>query len=87
MALPTLTVSEGCRGNRQTYARGNPTLTGVFLPNLTRRDEKGPAPKHSKGGRDLPGTLGGHLNVTWCLWYMGFPEGWLDVDDAQAFAR
>jgi hypothetical protein len=59
------------------------------LPTLTTRDEKGPGPasKSKGGGIDLPQTLGGHLNPDWCRWYMGFPEAWLDVEDAHVFAR
>jgi hypothetical protein len=87
--LPTLLSSAEDKGGWK-YQRGNLNLRGALaqLPTLTTRDEKGPGPasKH-KGGRDLPGTLGGHLNPDWCLWFMGFPAGWLDVDDAPAFAR
>jgi hypothetical protein len=87
--LPTLLSSAEDKGGA-TYGRGNLTLRGTLelLPTLTTRDEKGPGPanKH-KGGKDLPHTLGGHLNPDWCLWFMGFPAGWLDVDDAPAFAR
>jgi hypothetical protein len=82
--LPTLT------GNPAPYSRRRGvTYPGLVaqLPTLCLR-EKGPGPanKH-KGGKDLPGTLGGHLNPDWCLWFMGFPAGWLDVDDAPAFVR
>lgn len=51
------------------------------LPTLTKRDEKGPGITRTKGGQDLPQTLGGHLSADWCRWFMGFPVGWLDVDD------
>ncbi len=61
--------------------------TRSLLPTLTTRDEKGPGLKHTRGGRDLPQTLGGHLNPDWCRWFMGFPAAWLDVDDAPAFVR
>jgi hypothetical protein len=69
------------RPSLQTMAR-----TGT-LSTLTARDAKGPAPKHTKGGRDLATDIGGHLNPEWCLWFMGFPAGYLDVDDAHVFAR
>lgn len=88
-ALPTLLSSAESRGG-QTYGRGNLTLRGTLqqLPTLTTRDEKGPGPANkTRGGKDLPLTLGGHLNPTWCLWFMGFAVDWLDVDDAPAFAR
>lgn len=85
--LPTLLSSAADRGG-DSYPRGNPTLYGALLPTLNSRDEKGPGPAaKTKGGSDLPGTLGGHLNPEWCLWFMGFPAGWLDVDDAHVFGR
>lgn len=46
------------------------------LPTLCARDSKGPGPTHTKGGRDLPSTLGGHLSPTFCEWLMGFPADW-----------
>jgi 2-methylcitrate dehydratase PrpD len=60
-----------------------------MLPTMTTRDEKGPGPanKTHGGGLDLPQFLGGHLSPAWCLWFMGFPVDWLDVDDAHVFAR
>jgi hypothetical protein len=93
--LPTLTASAADRstaGSRSgATAQGGPSLTEELmtrmLPTLCARDDHGPGRKHSQGGADLPGTLGGHLNPEWCLWFMGFPEAWLDVDDAPAFAR
>jgi hypothetical protein len=54
-----------------------------MLPTLTRRDEKGPGPTHTKAGQDLPQSLGGHLSADWCRWFMGFPVGWLDVNGAN----
>jgi hypothetical protein len=77
--LPTLTKSEAKRGNQQHYARGNPTLT---MPTLTARDSKGPGPKHTQGGDDLPTKAGGHLSPTFCEWFMGYPAGWVVVKDA-----
>lgn len=80
--LPTLLAShpEALRDRR---GMKHPSM----LPTLCRRDDKGPGPAHTKAGADLPAALGGHLNPEWCLWFMGFPVGWLDVDDAHAFAR
>lgn len=77
--LPTLTASEAKRGSQQYYARGNPTLTGALSPTLCARDHKGPGPKHTKGGDDLPRTAGGHLSPTFCEWFMGYPIGWTDM--------
>ncbi len=97
--LPTLTATtygtrnNGTRDGVNGYAtKGSPSLETMarrgMLPTLCSRDEKGPGPaSKSKSGRDLPLELGGHLNPEWCLWFMGFPVGWLDVDDAPAFAR
>lgn len=87
--LPTLLSSAEERGG-STYGRGNLTLRGTLqsLPTLCTRDEKGPGSANkTRGGKDLPQTLGGHLNPDWCRWFMGFPVGWLDVDDAPAFVR
>lgn len=86
--LPTLLASAEDKGGT-TYGRGNLTLRGSLqlLPTLTTRDEKGPGPAHTGGGADLPQALGGHLSPAWCLWFMGFPADWLDVDDAHVFAR
>lgn len=56
------------------------------LPTLVRRDDHGPGPPHTKGGQDLPQSLGGHLAADWCRWFMGFPAGWLDVNDESESA-
>jgi hypothetical protein len=92
--LPTLTASAADRSlsGSGANAQGGPnlaeTLRDNMLPTLTTRDDEGPAPtKKTKGGKDLPGTIGGHLNPHWCEAFMGFPEGWLDVDDALVFVR
>ena len=69
------------------YAPGRQGFPRVLqlLPTLCSRDAKGIGPKHTKGGQDLPRTLGGNLNANWCRWYMGFPPGWLDVLDESRF--
>lgn len=91
--LPTLSASfeSGNRGGANPDGPFRPSLHEMArrgtLPTLTSRDEKGPGPAHTKGGSDLSGTMGGHLNPAWCLWFMGFPADWLDVDDAHVFAR
>lgn len=96
--LPTLTATSygttnnGTKDGVTPYAtKGKPSLETMarrgMLPTLTTRDEKGPGPKHTRAGADLPQALGGHLNPEWCLWFMGFQVGWLDVNDAPAFAR
>ena len=54
----------------------SPTLQGLaMLPTLCSRDERGPAPKQTKGGRNLPREAGGHLSPEFCEWFMGFPVG------------
>jgi hypothetical protein len=53
------------------------------LPTLTRRDDKGPGPAHTKSGVDLPQAIGGHLSPTFCEWLMGFPEGWTRLEPAS----
>ena len=89
LILPTLTASSASRGKamRGPNAQGGPSLQEVMLPTLCSRDEKGPGLAHTRAGSDLPQVLGGHLNPEWCLWFMGFPAGWLDVDDAHVFAH
>jgi len=88
--LPTLSAAGYGTGNNGTRdgetefnLKGKPSLETMakrgLLPTLTIDGKN--------GGRDLPGTLGGHLNPEWCLWFMGFPAVWLDVDDGPAFAR
>lgn len=55
-----------------------PTLQGLAkqpLPTLCSRDERGPSPKQTKGGRNLPREAGGHLSPEFCEWLMGFPVG------------
>jgi len=87
--LPTLTASSASRGSCPGEARRRtPNLETrlKLLPTMTRRDDKGPGTRRS-GAADLPAAIGGHLNPEWCLWFMGFPAGWLDVDDAHVFAR
>jgi len=75
--LPTLTASaaERALSGRGSNAQGGKNLAETLLPTLTTRDEKGPGPANkSKGGRDLPHTLGGHLNPQFC----GSPVALLD---------
>lgn len=87
--LPTLTASMATRGSCPSEMRRHtPNLEASIrlLQTLCRRDDKGPGTRRS-GGADLPAVLGGHLNPKWCLWFMGFPADWLDVDDALVFGR
>jgi hypothetical protein len=87
--LPTLTASSATRGSCPGEAkRHSPNLetTLKLLPTMCRRDDHGPGTRRT-GAQDLPAALGGHLNPTWCLWFMGFPADWLDVDDAHVFAH
>lgn len=88
--LPTLTPTQrdNSGGARPGHVR---RCLKNLLPTLVRRDAKGPGPRHTRGGADLPQVLqvtgGRHLNPIWCLWFMGFSLDWLDVDDAHVFAR
>lgn len=79
--LPTL-LAQDCWRPAERTRQGSPSLRNL-LPTLCSRDAKGIGPMHTKGGQDLPRTLGGNLNADWCRWYMGFPPGWLDVLDAS----
>jgi hypothetical protein len=85
--LPTLTASSATRGRamRSPKAQGGPSLQEALAqpnslsPTLYSRDNKGPGPKHTKGGDDLARAAGGHLSPTFCEWYMGYPIGWTDM--------
>jgi hypothetical protein len=88
--LPTLTATDyGSNQGGENPGERRPSLQQLArrgeLPTLSQRDDKGPAGNYSDA--NLPRALGGHLNPTWCLWFMGFEAGWLDVDDAPAFVR
>jgi hypothetical protein len=39
---------------------------------------RSPGPEHTRGSRDLPKEVGGHLNPRFVEWLMGFPVGWVD---------
>jgi hypothetical protein len=54
-----------------------------LLATLCARDAKGPRQAGTKGSRNLPRELGGHLSPTFCEWLMGFPEGWTDLARAS----
>lgn len=59
----------------------------ALLPTLCARDHKGPGPSHTKGGTDLPTSLGlrgRSLSPTWCEWFMGFPVGWTEPPPESA---
>lgn len=79
--LPTLTASSAKRGHavRSPKAQGGPSLEEALLPTLCARDSKGPGPKHTQGGQNLPKTVGGHLSPTFCEWFMGFETGFTEV--------
>lgn len=52
----------------------------------TRRDDKGPGPEHTKGGRDLAKDAAGKLNPDWVEALMGAPPGWTDLPDETVSA-
>ncbi len=91
--LPTLTASSATRGKamRGKNAQGGPSLqealSPILMPTLCARDEKGPGPRHTKGGDDLPRRAGGHLSPTFCEWYMGYPRDWSALSDAGPSPR
>lgn len=82
LLLPTLTAKANLLAPSMQKWPAHVALREM-LPTLCSRDAKGIGPKHTKGGQDLPRTLGGNLNAEWCRWYMGFPPGYLDVLDAS----
>jgi hypothetical protein len=81
--LPTATVNGNYNRKGMSKNSGDGLVTALRAPypTLCRRDEKGPSPNHTKAGADLPQVICGHLNPQWTLWFMGFPEDWLDVND------
>jgi hypothetical protein len=83
--LPTLVARDSGTRTGLRQQQGSPSLREL-LPTLCSRDAKGIGPEHTRGGQDLPRTLGGNLSANWCRWYMGFPPGWLDVLDESRFA-
>lgn len=87
--LPTLTVAGNYNRKGMSPNSGDGLVTALreTYPTLCRRDEKGPGPAHTRAGADLPQVMGGHLNQTWLLWFMGFPRDWLDVNDGAEFGR
>lgn len=83
--LPTLTVSSygsnrGGEAGREGHVRRSlPSMARLgLLPTLCSRDDRGPAPTQTKGGRNLPKEAGGHLSPTFCEWFMAFPVGWTE---------
>jgi hypothetical protein len=72
--LPTLSALS--YGSNRGGAAGR---VGQVRLSLQTRDEKGLAPRRSRGGPDLPHVLGGALNPAFCEWLMGFPIGWTRV--------
>jgi len=56
-----------------------------LLPTLTAQsygsNRGGSAGREGQPVRPSLNTLaGGPLNPTWCEWFMGFPEGWTELD-------
>lgn len=55
------------------------------LPTLTAQpygsNRGGAAGRTGPARPSLQGVMGGRLNPDWCLWFMGFPKGWLDALD------
>lgn len=92
--LPTAVASTGDYNQGGGGGRRGPKRYGLQglarkgqLPTVCTRDEKGPGPPHTKGGRDLSSEVGGHLNPEWVAWFMGFPLDWLEVNDDAEFVR
>lgn len=74
--LPTLTAT----GNMLAPSMRKWPRHRRLLPTLVAHDANGTTPAElSRKSPNLPCTLGGHLNPTWCEWFMGFPLGWTDV--------
>src|SRR5512140_3488159 len=87
--LPTLTVAGNYNRKGASPESGDGLVTALreMYPTLCARDAKGPGPAHTRAGSDLPQVVGGHLNVPWLLWFMGFPLDWLEVNDDAEFVR
>ncbi len=90
LLLPTLTKSmatpadmvqaqySGADPRRPTYQEAK------LMPTLLKRDQRclssAAPPPRQRGAPNLVQVSGGKLNADWCEWYMGFPEGWTDID-------
>lgn len=88
------------RDGMSKEGKKRPTLKGVLkalTPTLNAASaDKGPrktATKAENGGHQvnlidvtahLSGRGGGVLNPTWCEWYMGFPEGWSEIESEDS---
>lgn len=80
--LPALTAAQygsnrgGSRENgaKQTKPHGN------CCPLSPREITRGQDRNIAGGGVDLPRTIGGHLEPTWCEWFQGVNEGWTELD-------
>ena len=56
-----------------------------LLPTLTTSDATGKCPPahHETRGHHLKDVIGGKLNPEWAEWFMGFPDGWTDLEGLE----
>ena len=85
--LPTLTASEG--GRQRSPSKGaaiRPSLGMIakMLPTLIARDGRvfkgSQAPPDHTGAESLIRAAGGTLDPVFCEWFLGFEDGWTDVE-------
>lgn len=90
---PTPASADGDRTS-ETYKRGNPTLRGAALwptpaaqaPACTIEQWRKANERADHVGMPLPTAVStvaqGKLNPAWVTQLMGFPDGWLDIEDS-----
>lgn len=86
--LPTLTTARNILSPAMqkwpAHRRMLPTMTatsyGSNQGEAAGREGQEPRPS-------LRGLAGGSLNPTWCEWFMGFPEGWTELDAEASETR
>lgn len=91
--LPTLTVcgNHNRKGMSKNSGDGLATALGKLLPTLTARDYKAPGNikrqrerrKVSLSSQPLPVFLGVSLTPAFCERFMGYPEGWTELDASE----
>ena len=69
--------SNGGTKTRQKWGtpRASDGMKGVRTPQGAARERV-----RRKQGVDLPTAAGGTLDPVFCEWYMGFEDGWTDVE-------
>jgi hypothetical protein len=67
----------------QAVERLLPTLTASRYGSTNNGTRDGEKEYATKGTPSLDSLAGSALSPKWCSWFMGAPEGWMDVDHYQ----